>query len=227
MSWPPVKYPHLSTHSQICNVENLNISDWESLSKLFPFLGALVHVLHWSAAAIRAVECIQWGHQVEHLQRHYLPEPDIYDTAHQLQQLQAANEQQGLELWQVKAVTPRTIVSGSIPEYSLIQTSSCPNSSVVILSVFLAVFVRIWGSEIWLALCSPPLGVASVPAYVQCATMWWRECLCGVRAAAMVDTWNILWIGWRATPTALLAVVTCVSTPEPRCLGSCLLPWRC
>lgn len=175
------------------------------------------------------MECSQWGHQVEHLQRHYLPEPDVYNAAHQLQQLQAANEQQGLDLWQVKAVTPWTDVNHSIPEYSLIQTSSCPNSSVVILSVFPAVFVfvRICWSEVWLAFCSSPLGVTSVPAYVQCATMWWRECLCGVRAAAMVDTWNILWTGWRATPTALLAVVTCVSTPEPLCWGSCLLPWRC
>lgn len=91
------------------------------------FLGTLVHVLHWSAAAIRAVERFQWGHQVEHLQRHYLPEPDVYDTAHQLQQLQAANEQQGLDLWQVKALTPWTDVDNSIAEYPFIQACSCPS----------------------------------------------------------------------------------------------------
>lgn len=67
-----------------------------------PFSGTLVHVLHRPAAKVRVVERVQRGHQVKYVWRHRLPEPDVHDAAHQLQQLQAANEQQGLDLRQVR-----------------------------------------------------------------------------------------------------------------------------
>lgn len=72
--------------------------------------GALVHVLHRPAAEIWVVERVQRGHQVEHVRRHHLSEPDVHNAAHQLQQLQAANEQQGLDLRQVR--TARELIHG-------------------------------------------------------------------------------------------------------------------
>ena len=59
-----------------------------------------------------------------------------------------------------------------------------------------------------------PVGATSVPAFVLCATMWWRDCSCGAKAAATVDIWSTLWTGLRAALTAPLAVVTCASTHE-------------
>lgn len=38
--------------------------------------------------------------------------------------------------------------------------------------------------------CSCPAGATSVPACAQCATMWSKDCLCGVRAAVTADTWS-------------------------------------
>lgn len=73
---------------------------------MFFLLGALVHVLHRPAAAIRALERVQRGDQAEYVQRHHLPQPDVYNSAHQLQQLQATDEQQGVDLRQVRSLTP-------------------------------------------------------------------------------------------------------------------------
>lgn len=89
---------------QRCSLEDLSRPNGKPWATCVSISGALVHVLHRPAAAIRVAERVQWGHQVEYVQRHHLPEPDVYNPAHQLQQLQAANEQQGLDLWQVQTL---------------------------------------------------------------------------------------------------------------------------
>lgn len=68
-----------------------------------PSPGALVHLLHRPAAALPALEHLQRGDQAEHVSRHQLPQPGLHHPPHQLQQLQAAHEQQGLDLRQVRA----------------------------------------------------------------------------------------------------------------------------
>lgn len=69
-------------------------------------------------------------------------------------------------------------------------------------------------NELWQLPCVSPSGATSVPVYAPCVTMWWRDCSCGVRAAATADIWSTWWTGSKAALTALPAAVTCASTPE-------------
>lgn len=75
-------------------------------------------------------------------------------------------------------------------------------------------FSRTDRNELWQLPCLSPSGATSVPVYAPCVTMWWRDCSCGVRAAATVDIWSTWWTGSKAALTALPAAVTCASTPE-------------
>lgn len=75
-------------------------------------------------------------------------------------------------------------------------------------------FSRTDRNELWQLPCVSPSGATSVPVYAPCVTMWWRDCSCGVRAAATVDIWSTWWTGSKAALTALPAAVTCASTPE-------------
>lgn len=73
------------------------------LSCLWLSPGALVHVLHRPAAALPALEHLQRGDQAEHVPGYQLPQPGFHHPACQLQQLQTAHEQQGLDLRPVRA----------------------------------------------------------------------------------------------------------------------------
>lgn len=73
------------------------------LSCLWLSPGALVHVIHRPAAALPALEHLQRGDQAEHVPCHQLPQSGFHHPARQLQQLQTAHEQQGLDLRQVRA----------------------------------------------------------------------------------------------------------------------------
>lgn len=107
------------------------------LSCLWLSPGALVHIIHRPAAALPALEHLQRGDQAEHVPRHQLPQSGFHHPARQLQQLQAAHEQQGLDLRQVRAAlragrwgtalwSPRGVPEGLQGQEDGVGTPSCP-----------------------------------------------------------------------------------------------------